>query len=278
MRGVVVSLAEPAPLDEQDRVQAHARVTVGDEVVEGTRAFVTTIDEGALRIGVPGEDLPSSGEAEVEVWFTGASGPFELVTADDGLACGAIRPADDALRLVHGDAGSLVYERLTSLPRIRWAGESRVVESADDRLKLLRNGVLADGVLLNEPGPFVADGSSARVDTVRDDAGSIEVEVDADGDGYLVVGDSIVRDGWVATVDGEPVDLLAANHAFAAVPVAEGRHTVELEYRAPGLRQGVAITGGAVLVTAALFAVPPLLRRRPSGGHAVDDQLDTREE
>ncbi|MET1132869.1 MAG: YfhO family protein, partial [Aeromicrobium sp.] len=234
--------------------------------------------KGPVRIGVPGEDLPSSGDAEVEVWFTGANGAVELKTTDDGLACRAIRPDDDGLRLVHVDAGSLVYERSTSLPRIRWAGESRVVESADDRLKLLRNGVPPSGVLLDEPGPFVADGSSARVDTVRDDAGSIEVEVDADGDGYLVVGDSIAREGWVATVDGEPVDLVAANHAFAAVPVPDGRHTVELRYRAPGLRQGLAITAGAALLTAGLFVVPLVRRRTRSGGHAVDDQLDAREE
>lgn len=278
LRGVSVFLDEALTLGERDRVHAHVRVRAGGEEVEGVRTYPTTIEEGPVRIGVAGEDLPTSDDAEVEVWFTGTREPVELATTGDGLVCGAVRPADDGLRLVHSDAGSVVYERSTSLPRIRWAGDSRVVKSVDDRLKLLRNGVLADGVLLAAPGPFVADGSTARVDTVRDDAGSIEVEVDADGDGYLVVGDSIVREGWEATVDGEPVDLLAGNHAFAAVPVTDGRHTVELRYRAPGLRAGLMVSAGAALLTAGLFVVPLVRRRSRSAGDAVDDQLDAREE
>ncbi|MCL3837900.1 YfhO family protein [Aeromicrobium duanguangcaii] len=278
LRGVVVSAKKAVPLDETDRVHGHVRVTVGDDVVEGVRTFPTTIEKGPMRLGVAGENLPSSGDAVVEVWFTGAKRPVELAATADGLACGVVRPADDGLRLVHTDAGSVVYERLTSLPRIRWAGESRVVESAPERIDLLKKGIAPDEVLLDEPGPFVADGSSAHVDPVRDDAGSIEVEVDATGDGYLVVADSIAREGWVATVDGEQVDLLPANHAFAAVPVPEGRHTVELEYRAPGLRQGLAISGGAALVTAALFVVPLVRRRSGSSGNAAGDELDARDE
>ncbi|MCD9154164.1 YfhO family protein [Aeromicrobium duanguangcaii] len=278
LRGLSVEATRAIPLEETDRVQAHVRVTAGDQVIEGVRAFAGTIPKGPIRIGLAGEDLPSSGDAEVEVWFTGTKQPVELAATDDGLWCEAVRPRDDGLRLVHTDAGSVVYERLTSLPRIRWAGESRVVESAPERLDLLKKGIASDEVLLDEPGPFVADGSSARVDPVRDDAGSIEVEVDATGDGYLVVADSIAREGWVATVDGEQVDLLPANHAFAAVPVPEGRHTVELEYRAPGVSQGLVITGGAVAITAGLFVVPLLWRRKRSGGRAVDDQLDAREE
>ncbi|WP_286930968.1 MULTISPECIES: YfhO family protein [Aeromicrobium] len=278
LRGVVLSLDRTVPLEDDDRVQAHVRVTAGGEVVEGARAFNTTMEDGQLRIGVAGEDLPSSDDAEVEVWFSGAPRAVELDATADGLSCRALRPDDDGLKLVHVDAGSLVYERSTSLPRIRWAGESRVVESADERLELLGKGVPADRVLLDETGPFEAEGSSARVDTVRDDAGSIEVEVDADGDGYLVVGDSILREGWEATVDGEPVDLVAANHAFAAVPVPDGRHTVELAYRAPGLAPGLAISAGAALLTAGVFVVPLVRRRTRSGGDAVDDQLDAREE
>lgn len=278
LRGISVSATRAIALEETDRVQAHVRVAADDHVVEGVRALTATIEKGPIRIGLAGEDLPSTGDAEVEVWFTGAKGPVELASTEDGLWCKAIRPRDDGMRLVHTDAGSVVYERLTSLPRIRWAGESRVVESAAERIDLVKNGIESDEVLLDEPRPLVADGSSARVDPVRDESGTIEVEVDADGDGYLVVGDSILREGWEATVDGEPVDLVAANHAFAAVPVTDGRHMVELEYRAPGLPQGLAISAGAALLTVGLFVLPLVWRRTRSVGDAMDDDLDTSEE
>jgi hypothetical protein len=53
---------------------------------------------------------------------------------------------------------------------------------------------------------------------------------------------------------------------------------VELAYRAPGLAPGLAISAGAALLTAGVFVVPLVRRRTRSGGDAVDDQLDAREE
>ncbi|HEY9353070.1 MAG TPA: YfhO family protein, partial [Nocardioides sp.] len=63
------------------------------------------------------------------------------------------------------------------------------------------------------------------------------------------------------TVDGRPVDLVAGNHAFAAVPVPDGAHTVTLRYDAPGLRAGAVISAVGVLVLLGLLLVPTVFRR-----------------
>lgn len=49
--------------------------------------------------------------------------------------------------------------------------------------------------------------------------------------------------GWSATVDGEPVDIKRANTGFMAVELEPGHHDIKLTYRAPGLVEGLALTG-----------------------------------
>jgi uncharacterized membrane protein YfhO len=59
--------------------------------------------------------------------------------------------------------------------------------------------------------------------------------------------------GWRASVDGKPATLLRANVAFRAVPVPAGRHTVELVYRPRRLLLGLAVSGLAAVVAAAML-------------------------
>jgi uncharacterized membrane protein YfhO len=68
--------------------------------------------------------------------------------------------------------------------------------------------------------------------------------------------------GWVATVDGAPAELVAADHGIVAVAVGAGTHHVELRYAAP--YHGV---GGWVTLAAAVCAMAVVVvdkrRRRP---------------
>ena len=58
---------------------------------------------------------------------------------------------------------------------------------------------------------------------------------------------------WRATVDGRATPLWRANHAFQALSVPAGRHTVQLQYRDRRLLQGAALSALAVLVCAILW-------------------------
>lgn len=76
-------------------------------------------------------------------------------------------------------------------------------------------------------------------------------------------------EGWSATVDGQPAELLRANTAFLGLELEPGSHTIELRYRTPGLAAGVFITIAGVL---AFAGVAVFYRRRtvkvpaPKGG------------
>jgi hypothetical protein len=64
--------------------------------------------------------------------------------------------------------------------------------------------------------------------------------------------------GWRATVDGKPAPVTRANLVMRAVRVPAGDHEITLEYHAPGLRLGLAVT---LLTLAGLLALVLMGRR-----------------
>lgn len=62
-------------------------------------------------------------------------------------------------------------------------------------------------------------------------------------------------DSWFATVDGEPAPVLRANHAYRAIPVPAGTHTVAMEYRSARLMQAIWVALGALGILALLGLV-----------------------
>jgi hypothetical protein len=55
--------------------------------------------------------------------------------------------------------------------------------------------------------------------------------------------------GWIATIDGQPAQLLDVDYAFVGVPVTDGMHTIELAYRPPSVLIGATISVAALLAT-----------------------------
>ncbi|MGH8571714.1 MAG: hypothetical protein ACREX8_03945, partial [Gammaproteobacteria bacterium] len=178
----------------------------------------------------------------------------------------AVGGADDGLRV--GYAGSaVVYQRLTALPRIRWAADPVVEPEPGRRLDRLSAGDLtADQVLLDAPGPG-ADGAPARVSVVTDALDEIVVEVAAAGAGYLVVADAL-QTGWAVTVDGAPADLVPADHAVVAVAVPAGEHRVRLHYAGPQHGAGAGVTGLAAIALFGLVGAEWRWARRMRRGGA----------
>lgn len=59
--------------------------------------------------------------------------------------------------------------------------------------------------------------------------------------------------GWSATVDGQPAPLVRANLLLRGVPLSRGFHRIELTYRAPGLRPGLALSLLGLLAAVVLW-------------------------
>ncbi len=230
------------------------RDAAGEVIAEGTRPVAGAPVPANFFIPLPAEtaaDRP--GPWTVSITFEeGPEVEVQTVAAGEPRLV-VVRPVDDGLKLVDVAAGLTMYERTGALPRIRWAADTQVVSDSGSRLTVVAHGTYpADTVVLSKAGES-ADGLPAEVQVLEDSGDTIRVRVQAQGAGYLVVGDAIQSD-WSATVDGVPAGIVDADHALGAVYVEAGRHDVEFAYtpRGRSLGTAVSVTNAAILLLAAI--------------------------
>ena len=158
-----------------------------------------------------------------------------------------------------------VYERKRALPRAYTVAQ--VTPLADDEAVL---AALTDESLQPRaqafarrdelPDGFVTAGAKgARAVTfVRDEATTVELDVAAGRDRFLVLADTFLP-GWTATVADRPAPIVRANHSQRLVALPDRECRVVFRYRAPGLLAGSWV---AAIATLLLIATALLLRRR----------------
>lgn len=276
VRAVVVTLSAPVPRAADPARLAVDVLDADGEVVASGRRRLFPADRpvvlgeismlfagerpGPFSVPVTQADRDGPGWARIQL--DAAAGEVALAADDGGTpAVTLVAPREDGLRVVFAD-GTVLYERLRALPRVRWAGTAEVVPAAAARVAQLAAGVPAGTVVLSDPGP-AGGGIPAPLSVVEDSGDRITVEVDAAADGYVVVADNIART-WTASVDGRHADLVDADHAVAAVHVPAGRHTVALRHAPPGWRAGLAVSAVALAVLAVLALAERQRRWRAS--------------
>jgi hypothetical protein len=256
LRGVSVWVADAwiaADLDEG--LTLTMTVTAGGRTVTSGRFLGSGVPAGTgISIATAAESLPAGAPVTVTVSGSGAAGPLVLAGRSAATAggpaaidCAAIRPANDGLKLAYADAGSIVYERLSALPRIRWASAAVTITDPTQRIATLQAGIPDDAVLLSSAGAAPA-GQPAAISVGADSGSTVSAVVDAQGAGYLVVADALQDPGWSVSVDGKPADLVLADDAMGAVLVSQGVHRVVFSYRARGQTAGAALTALAIIL------------------------------
>jgi hypothetical protein len=149
------------------------------------------------------------------------------------------------MRLVHsGDVKIYANER--SAPRAFLAG--------------LSDCSTVDGQLVvNETsaGQAVAPNSQATV--VRDEPEELELAVQAQAPGWLVVRDAYYP-GWSARIDGVSVPIRPVDLMFRAVPIQPGKHTVTFTYEPFSVRLGAILSVLGVIAWLVLALL--VIRRR----------------
>jgi hypothetical protein len=137
----------------------------------------------------------------------------------------------------------VLQRNLDALPRVRLAAGGSGV-SAERMEQLLRAGSFDPrGRVLwvgeGDAGADIAPTGTAWV--AQDTWNELSVRTRTDAEAVLVVADSWSR-GWTATVDGEPVGILAVYGLVRGVVVPAGDHVVRMLYVPPGLRLGTVLS------------------------------------
>lgn len=111
-------------------------------------------------------------------------------------------------------------------------------------------GFVTHDALLNRLGGPTTD----RVEPVAVElrANTVRASVELDRPGHFVFS-QLFYPGWKAYVDGSPAPLLRGDDLLQAVPVAAGRHEVELVFRPLSLQIGLAISGVMACLLWGLF-------------------------
>jgi uncharacterized membrane protein YfhO len=97
--------------------------------------------------------------------------------------------------------------------------------------------------------------------TLRDSPNAVTILAASDSGGFLVLADTFYP-GWQATLDRVPVKILRANHAFRAIALPPGQHTVVFQYAPLTFRVGAVVSSMTLMVIAGAFAMSSLRRLR----------------
>jgi hypothetical protein len=152
----------------------------------------------------------------------------KYLTYNEGLELPGFMP-------VHESDGVVVYENSNVLPKAWFVDKAEVVLNKDNALARInqftfdpsREAVVEYERLLPE---LTAD-STATATVTSYSARQIDVDVSrSSGSGLLVLGELYYPQGWVATIDGEPAEILKTNFAIRGVIVPEGTHTVSFTF------------------------------------------------
>jgi len=205
-------------------------------------------------------------------------GPAEGVTEGEGRSALNLLGArylisDDDLPLpVIYDAGPRIYLNEASLPAAFVVFQARVVEDEQARLEILLDPDFDPRaeVLLSRPPsssasllPAQAAGKNqAEPSVLRPGPDRVIIQAKMDQPGYLVLTDTYYP-GWQVTVDEEPAEILPADHAFRAIALDAGEHTVVFRYSPASFRLGAWTSLGAALSLAAMLIASR--RRRRAG-------------
>jgi hypothetical protein len=170
-----------------------------------------------------------------------------------------------ALEEVYAGASTVVYRNRNVLPRAYLAGSTEIVtgDAAIERL-LAEDFNAASTAILEEPLPAAEQpeaGAAGTVEWVSRGTDAYTLRVVADRPALLVVLDNHYP-AWRASVDGREVPIRRANHAFRAITVPAGEHTVTFRYEPAALRTGAVVSLATLAVLLGVITAGFLARRR----------------
>jgi hypothetical protein len=193
----------------------------------------------------------------------------------DVVRDGRLLPPGLTGRTIETEGAYRLVEIEGSEPRVSVVPDWRVVPDAVAALE----AVTADGfdpattaVLEADPGIEPADGGTPGTASYEERRPEdVAIRVDAPVPSMVVVRNAW-EEGWSATVDGEPAEVLSTDLLLQGVAVPEGTHEVRLVYREPALARG--LLGSAVVWLGLLVALGVGLvrarRARVSSAPAAD--------
>ena len=110
--------------------------------------------------------------------------------------------------------------------------------------------------------------STAEVSITSYSANRIELKTSAQNDGFIVLSEIYYPDGWEASIDGEPVEILKTNFILRGLQVPAGDHTITMTFEPVSNTWGLRMAwlGHIILWISGIGAIAMAYQSRPSNG------------
>jgi hypothetical protein len=157
---------------------------------------------------------------------------------------------------------SRLYEDSCFVPRAYVAGNSLFSTNSDETLDHLASpdfDALNTVILAALPGssPSVSGTDPAgQVEMVQRDPNSVILRAQLARPAYILLLD-LYHPNWQAILDGRPVPVIRANQIFRAVYANKGEHNITFYYRQSGLKEGLSLSLGTVIVLLGICIANP---------------------
>jgi hypothetical protein len=185
-------------------------------------------------------------------------------------------------RLAEKHPGFNIWEDSNAMPRVYLVHDSRVIPEGFNAVEAVRSFnvdprhtvILEQGTPVQSalPGTAeVAPGGPAPPESVsasRYSPQEVVIDVNATAPGWVVLTDAWYP-GWEATIDGKSVGVEIAYHAYRAVKVDTGAHTITMQFRPSSWTWGSLtsiLSVLAVLAALVILIVLPWRARSADGG------------
>jgi len=153
------------------------------------------------------------------------------------------------------DDETFIYQFADYLPRAYVVGDFVLADSREKTFELFKSGTFdpAEIVILHKPLEDWQAGSGGTAKITGWEPQRYEIDVTTAGPGLLYLSEAWYPPGWKATVDGESVSILRANHTFQAIPLTPGEHKVVFAFSSSTFSRGVALSKGLFILVLVLL-------------------------
>jgi hypothetical protein len=189
----------------------------------------------------------------------------------------AAKLPDDQFELL-STSPAYVYRYRNARPRAWMVYSATTIASKEDRLSHIKSpdfDPAVEAVVEKEIAPCGVPRQEPAVDCRQITQDRLDIRVRTSAPGLLVVADY----HWpeiVATLDGQPIEVLRANHAFRAIQVPAGEHLISMHDRPSSFYAGLAVSAVALLLLIVGLWRAGTVRRCPEGASTepMSEQLE----
>jgi hypothetical protein len=107
--------------------------------------------------------------------------------------------------------------------------------------------IIIEGAGTNSAAPC-SQGGKINIQVTKTTPQSVSISIDTEKRGWLLMADTWYP-GWIATVDGIPVNIYRADYLLGGIPVESGQHKVEIQYRPVSIIIGLWVSGIGWVIT-----------------------------